>query len=262
MRVSIALYGSRFNDNLSGLSEFAPYRCITLTQGQYAFVDGADFEWLNQWPWYARWNPEAQTFYASRYITGEDGTPQTLHMHNVIAQPRPGRLIDHWNGCGLDNRRVNLRPATNRFNAINRKKKSTNTSGYTGVKYSHKKYGKSRWFATVQVDGKRIYLGYFERKEDAVAARIAGELRYYGKALRIGAPTIPSVVNPAPRARSVRNTSGFEGVDFRKREGTKVWRSRVRIDNVVTLIGHFDSPEKASQARKEFLQNHLYVPQR
>jgi hypothetical protein len=32
------------------------YRLIPLTQGQFAKVDAADFEWLNQWKWCSNWS--------------------------------------------------------------------------------------------------------------------------------------------------------------------------------------------------------------
>jgi hypothetical protein len=31
------------------------YRLIPLSQGQFAKVDAADYEWLNHWKWNARW---------------------------------------------------------------------------------------------------------------------------------------------------------------------------------------------------------------
>jgi hypothetical protein len=233
------------------MAKSCSYRCIPLTQEQYAFVDADDFEWLNQWPWFARWNPEAKTFYASRCVIGADGKQQTLHMHNVVVPPAPGLVIDHWNGCGLDNRRINLRCVTPSVNAINRRMTSLNTSGYTGVYYIKRD---ERWVATVEVRGKKVCLGYFERKKDAIAARRAGESRYYKSSVRSGAPEIPPViVDPnISRAKSVRNTSGFEGVS-RKRQG---WRARVRIDGIEKCIGHFDSPEEASHAREQFLLNY------
>lgn len=47
-------------------------RKIPLTQGKFALVDDADFDWLNQWKWYAL--KTKTTFYAvrkvSRHITG------------------------------------------------------------------------------------------------------------------------------------------------------------------------------------------------
>src|SRR6185437_4383803 len=41
-------------------------RRIELTQGQFAIIDAADYEWVNQWTWYAFWNPVGRTFYVAR----------------------------------------------------------------------------------------------------------------------------------------------------------------------------------------------------
>jgi hypothetical protein len=42
------------------------YRLIPLTQGQFATVDAADYEWIVQWKWCAHWSKEGKCFYASR----------------------------------------------------------------------------------------------------------------------------------------------------------------------------------------------------
>lgn len=55
----------------------------------------------------------------------------------------------------------------------NKKKLSSNTSGYTGVSYV-KSYGGepyNKWRAYIEIDGKRNYLGDFTSKNDAVEAR-------------------------------------------------------------------------------------------
>lgn len=39
---------------------------IQLTRGQFAIVNEADFEQLNQWRWFATWNRYTRSFYAAR----------------------------------------------------------------------------------------------------------------------------------------------------------------------------------------------------
>ena len=91
----------------------------------------------------------------------------------------PDKLqIDHINGCRSDNRIENLRLCTQQKNMCNRTKlQSNNTSGITGVYWW--KPSKS-WKATICVNNKFIYLGYFKTIEEAAAARQAAELEYFG----------------------------------------------------------------------------------
>lgn len=53
---------------------------------------------------------------------------------------------------------------------------SRNTSGYKGVSY-HKK--NKKWQASITVNYKRIYLGYFTNKQEAIEARLAAEKKYF-----------------------------------------------------------------------------------
>lgn len=67
-----------------------------------------------------------------------------------------------------------------------------NTTGHVGI-YAIK--GTGRWTASIYVNGKLISLGSYDNKEDAIAARKAGEI-YYGVADRVlsgsGAPILPA----------------------------------------------------------------------
>ena len=59
---------------------------------------------------------------------------------------------------------------------INKNIFKNNTSGYTGVKFDKKS---QKWIAEINVNYKRIYLGSFHNKEDAIAARKAAEEKYH-----------------------------------------------------------------------------------
>lgn len=54
--------------------------------------------------------------------------------------------------------------------------RSTNKSGYAGVCFNKRT---SKWHAQICVAGKQQYLGTFDKIEDAIAARKAGELKYW-----------------------------------------------------------------------------------
>ncbi len=96
-----------------------------------------------------------------------------LHINGVW----PKLNIDHINRNPSDNRLVNLRDVTHKQNHQNRSKSSNNTSGHPGV-YWHKRI--SKWVAQIKHNQKNIYLGCFSILEEAIAARKAGELKYWG----------------------------------------------------------------------------------
>ena len=66
-------------------------------------------------------------------------------------------MIDHRNGNGLDNRKTNLRLATNAENQRNKGARADNRSGYKGVSPA-----RGVWRAQIKVDQRSFTLGYFE----------------------------------------------------------------------------------------------------
>lgn len=88
------------------------------------------------------------------------------------------RTIDHINRDKLDNRIVNLRNVDDRINAQNCGTRKHNTSGHRGV-YWHKPT--ANWTAMVFHRGKTISLGYFDTREEAIQARLAGERKHYDR---------------------------------------------------------------------------------
>jgi len=57
-----------------------------------------------------------------------------------------------------------------------RKPNANNKSGKTGVSWDK---SKQRWHAVIEVQRKRINLGYFKNLEEAIDARATGEQKYY-----------------------------------------------------------------------------------
>ena len=87
----------------------------------------------------------------------------------------PVDQVDHRNGIEDDNRWENLREADNHIQQHNRKKGVKNTSGYIGVHLNRKS---NKYHATMRVDGNKIFLGGFDKIEDAVAARKKADVKY------------------------------------------------------------------------------------
>ena len=87
----------------------------------------------------------------------------------------PPDQIDHINGVKHDNRIINLRAVTPAENNRNRAFDIRNKSGHIGISYNKKT---NRWLARIGGNHKRVNLGHFENKEDAIEARRIAEINY------------------------------------------------------------------------------------
>lgn len=141
-------------------------KTIKLTQGKYAIVDDADYEWLSASKW----------CFNMGYAYRRKKTVPT-YMHREIMSPPPGMQVDHINGDGLDNRRANLRICTQTQNLRNNRRRRAK-SGFKGV-YPGGKPG--RWCARICVDKQPRHLGTYDCPR--VAAKVYDEaaIRFFGE---------------------------------------------------------------------------------
>ena len=105
-------------------------------------------------------------------ITVTEG--KIIKMHKLIMANNSYEVVDHINRNKLDNRKENLRYTTHKVNAQNRSLPSNNKSGHIGV-YKVK----NSWYAWIGANGKRIHLGAFKTKEEAIIAREEAEKVYH-----------------------------------------------------------------------------------
>lgn len=109
---------------------------------------------------------------------------RSLYLHTFLTG---WPLVDHRNGDGLDNRRMNLRPATRGQNNANRRVGRNNHTGYKGVSY-YRRTG--RWRAyTVNPDGSHRHLGYFDSPELAACAYDVAAIARWGEYALTNFPT-------------------------------------------------------------------------
>lgn len=138
-----------------------------------ALVDDEDYEFLIQNKWYFM-KTEQIGGYASTHITGK-----TIYMHRIVNKTPEGFFTDHINGDKLDNRKSNLRTATERQNRMNQKIKAPNKSSkYKGVSWN-KLFKK--WEVYIHAKGrKKIVIGYFNDEKIAAKAYNSKSKELYG----------------------------------------------------------------------------------
>lgn len=152
-----------FNDNVA----------IGITnKGDKFYIDKEDYDKVKDYCWRVN---------KSGYIVANarNGTNKTIWIHRVLMNIEDiNVLIDHKDWNKANNKKSNLRVATKSENNINIKRKSNNTTGYTGVSLN-KRTG--NYIARISINGKRIYLGTFSTFKEAVNARHIAEDKIHGE---------------------------------------------------------------------------------
>jgi len=162
---------------------------IPLTKGKYTIVDDNDFSYLNKFKWcHVVLGNHSGQGYAIRRAKISDIKSKKAKRNNFVFMHRTvlerdginlsSKGTDHINRNTLDNRRINLRPATKSENAINRGKQINNTSGFKGVCW-HKACRK--WMAAITVNQRQINLGIFKNKIDAAYTYNKAAIKYFGE---------------------------------------------------------------------------------
>lgn len=147
---------------------------IPLTNGGVALCDPMDYLEIAKHRWFK--SKDHNMFYAMR-AGGTCG--RLIRMHCQIM----GIMgIDHKNGCGLDNRRDNLRPATASQNGMNRGKFTIGHSKFKGVTWNCRD---KRWTARIKVAGRRLNLGQFTSETAAALSYNNAALIHFGEFARI-----------------------------------------------------------------------------
>lgn len=155
------------------------FKKVRLYQGQHALVDIQDYALVSAYKWsYSSCN--SRTGYATTIPYVNKKRKKQIKMHNLIFGGSPG-TVDHINGNGLDNRRINLRLATVGQQAYNKpKSKNKKTPGCKGVSITRDRNKKPKyWIARITVSGKRIYLGTFKNHIAASRAYIKAAKKYH-----------------------------------------------------------------------------------
>lgn len=154
---------------------------IALTRGKVAIVDDEDYEALSQWKW-----TYFECGYACRNIRNrKEGWQKKIYMHHQVIGRSTNKHVDHINGNKLDNRKSNLRFATQHENMCNTGIRANNKSGYKGVSW-HKQVNK--WTVRIRTDTNYASLGLFDDKIEAAKAYDRAARHHYGEFARLNFP--------------------------------------------------------------------------
>jgi hypothetical protein len=148
---------------------------IPLSNGMFATIDAVDVPLVDGYDWTAA--VRRNTIYVKR-ATLSKGVRKTILLHRVIAGTPDGMDTDHVNGNGLDNRRVNLRPATKIQNATNSRLCERNTSGLKGAMFYR---ANGKWRSQIVVNRRNIHLGYYATPEEAHAVYAKASAEMHGE---------------------------------------------------------------------------------
>lgn len=167
------------------LSDDKTYWILRFPQGPEMFFDLEDYALIKPHAWFlTSLRKYKRTQYAGTSRPIGNGKYTTLSVHRLIMNLSDRSVdIDHINGNGLDNRRLNLRLATRSQNLANLP--AINGRKYKGVHvYSTKRKG-SQWRAKIQIHGKQINIGAFDSELEAAKAYNRAAIEHFGEFARI-----------------------------------------------------------------------------
>lgn len=234
-----------------------PYAIIPLHgkygQGKVAKVSLVDAKWARRYRWYL----SRENGYPVRYEK-RGKSFVVLHMHRDLLQPPEGFIGEHKNRDRLDNRRSNIRVATQENNCWNMPKTTTNfravtKSRFKGVKLNLKS---GTWNARITVSKKTHSLGGYRTEKDAARAYDVAARYYFGDYGQLNFDELGeslSAVEIRRQNETEQNfTSNYRGVYWNQKAGKWYARAYVTKDEGCYL-GLFANERDAAKAVDDVL---------
>jgi len=132
-------------------------------------IDLEDVDKIKNYKWYQG---------SSGYAQSDNVEGKRILLHKFLMKSEGFDYIDHINSDKLDNRKDNLRYVTGSENNYNREYSSNFENENIGIYYSK---SKALWETYIGYKNKKIYLGGFKDKKDAIEARREAEIKYFGE---------------------------------------------------------------------------------
>ena len=152
--------------------------------GLKCLVDDEDFDYLNNWNWHSEEYRHSGKYYVVRglYLGGGKKKPEIkfIRLHREIMEAPKWCFVDHIDGNGLNNQKLNLRLCNNQQNIWNSPKslKRVTSSKFKGVTKCRQT---GLWSARLVFNGSGKWLGRHENENDAALAYNEGAKKYFGE---------------------------------------------------------------------------------
>ena len=122
------------------------------------YIDKDDYDKIKKYTW-----SECPAYHYAKT------SANNLVMHRLIMNAQPQQEVDHINHNRMDNRKNNLRIVTHKQNNQNRN---------LSKNYSYRK-DKNKWKAYIKIDGKQIFLGYYNTEYEAHCVAWENRKKYF-----------------------------------------------------------------------------------
>lgn len=140
----------------------------TSNKNSLFIIDKEDLDKIKEYTW-------SEDRYGYIYTTINN---KIVKLHKFITETDLNVIVDHKNRKKYDNRKSNLRKATQQENNRNHKVRKDNASGVSGVVWMK---DNKNWSAVIYINGQTKRCGSYKNIEDAIKARLQAEAKYFGK---------------------------------------------------------------------------------
>lgn len=142
---------------------------------KWAIIDDEDYSAIRQYSWYLNTNGYA---FRNAYKNGRNTT--NLMHRDILKLYKNYPYIDHKDNNPLNNQKSNLRTCTQSENMQNMLKKRPNaTSKFKGVRIYFDRWGRKYIQARIQINGKRVTIGYYKTEKEAAMAYNLNAEKYF-----------------------------------------------------------------------------------
>jgi len=228
----------------------------------HVLLDDEDYDRViaNRWYILKGSTKGREVFYVTSNIYA-NGTQKSTQLHRFIMNAPKGKIVDHINGDGRDNRKENLRICTRSENARNQHCTPRGSIPYRGVDYYPRPKRVQHYRMTIKdpKTSQRMTSWHYSAELAALAYDELAK-QYHGEFLTLNFPDGPppdikqkiiesqkeyeEIVNSRPRAEK---QSKQTGVTWNR--NNKNWMAVIRLQGKAKYIGSFSTEEEAIKAR-------------